>query len=214
VVDEGGVRRPLDGPLLTVLAIEDDARTVRNWQRVLAGQAVLSPCRTLDEAWDRTTSESWRERHWQHVFLDLRLPDGDGEELLDRLSALHPKPAVAVVSGYVDSRRAVAINGRCALYVPKPADPDVLLGMLRILEVHRSGGSAIRDFAAAHHLSEQESRLLLAAIRDATNAEAADELGCSESTVRTYWSRILQKTQCGSARQVIACAFRFATQSR
>jgi DNA-binding NarL/FixJ family response regulator len=193
-----------------VLAVEDDAGVVKNWRRLLTGRAIMSHAPTFDDAWRQTDVGVWAVESHDYVFLDLRLPDGDGEDLLDRLAKLHPRPGVAIVTGFLDARRALSLQGRCGIVVPKPADAEVLVGILALLEKARVGRSIVSDFANVHHLSPQETRLLLAAVRDATNDEASNELGCSPSTVRTYWTRILHKTRCRSSREVVTHLFRFA----
>lgn len=64
--------------------------------------------------------------------------------------------------------------------------------------------SAITAFMNTHHLSPQEARLVRASLRELSNEEIADELGCSPSTVRTYWSRIFQKIGCSERHHVLA----------
>jgi len=193
-----------------LLIIEDDAAVVRNWFHLLGGRFDVASVESFEAAWRATDPESWDADPFHYVLLDLRLPDGNGVDLLDRLNAADPRPSVAVISGFLDAHQALAIHGRCAIAVPKPADREVLLGVLAILEGARSGGSLIASFADAHGLSSQETRLLLAAAREATNEEAADELGCTNATVRSYWRRIFEKTGRRSAREVITQLFRFA----
>jgi DNA-binding NarL/FixJ family response regulator len=54
----------------------------------------------------------------------------------------------------------------------------------------------------------------LAAVRYADNEQAADALGCSSATVRSYWRRIFEKTGHTRARDVMAELFRFALTDR
>jgi len=193
-----------------ILAVEDDERIVKNYERLLAEHATIVRALTFEAAWQKTEVAVWRENPCEHVLLDVRLPDGNGLDLLDRLTALEPRPTVAVVTGYLDSQQALLLHGRCVIAVPKPADRDTLLGVLAVLERARSGHGVVEDFARSYQLSFQETRLLVAAAREATNEEAAGELGCSPSTVRTFWTRIFEKTGRRSARDVIALLFRFA----
>jgi DNA-binding CsgD family transcriptional regulator len=68
----------------------------------------------------------------------------------------------------------------------------------------------IAAFVQAHRLSPQEARLIKAALRELSNEEIASELGCSASTIRTYWSRIFQKVGCSRHHHVFARLARFA----
>ena len=194
-----------------LLVIEDDPHATDNWTRLRASSDIV-PVSTFHAAWRATELDTWRTQPFDYIFLDPHLPDGDGRDLLDRLSALDPRPAVAVLSAFLDAREALAIHGRCVIAVPKPANEDVLLGVAAILEESRTGRSLVDQFAATYGLSPQETRLLAAAARETRNVEAADELGCSHATVRTYWRRIFGKTGRTNAREVIALLFRFALE--
>jgi DNA-binding NarL/FixJ family response regulator len=201
------------GALLRVLVVDDDENLVRQWQRLLKDDAVLTTVSTFAGGWKRTDPQLWRSDPCDYVFLDLRLPDGDGADLLVRIHELEPKPSVAVITGLLDAQRTLALRNRCAIAIPKPADGDVLRGILAILEHDRRGGSAVREFAAACRLSNQETRLLECAVQELTNEQAAQVLGCAHSTVRSYWSRIFEKIGCHSERDVVARLLRHAQES-
>ena len=64
-----------------------------------------------------------------------------------------------------------------------------------------------------YRLSNQETRLLEAAVQELTNEQAAEVLGCAHSTVRSYWSRIFEKIGCHSERDVVARLLRYAQES-
>jgi len=51
---------------------------------------------------------------------------------------------------------------------------------------------------------------MAAAVSELSNKDAATKLGVAEGTVRTYWSRIFDKTGSRSERDVLARLFRFA----
>lgn len=208
----GGTRALQKGPF-RVLVIDDDEALVRQWQRLLKDDAVLVSVPTFEGGWRHTERDVWRADPYQHVFLDLSLPDGDGSNLLPRLYELEPKPSVAVITGLLDAQRTLELRGRCAIAIPKPADGDVLRGILAVLERDRRGGSAVLEFAAAYRLSNQETRLLDAAVQELTNEQAAEVLGCAHSTVRSYWSRIFEKIGCHSERDVVARLLRYAQES-
>jgi DNA-binding NarL/FixJ family response regulator len=207
------VTRRLDGAPFRVLVVDDDEALVRQWQRLLKDEAVLESVPTFERGFRRTDRELWRSEPCDHVFLDLRLPDGDGADLLTRIRELEPRPSVAVITGLLDAQRTLELRNRCAIAIPKPADADVLRGILAILERDRRGGSAVREFAAMYRLSNQESKLLDAAVQELSNEQAAQVLGCAHSTVRSYWSRIFEKIGCHSERDVVARLLRYAQES-
>src|SRR6187431_872265 len=80
-------------------------------------------------------------------------------------------------------------------------------GVLRCLGSERC---SITAFVRKNHLSPQEMRVVEGALRELSNDEIADELGCSSSTVRTYWARIFQKVGCTREHHVLARIARFA----
>jgi two-component system NtrC family response regulator len=196
-----------------VLVVDDDEPLVRQWQRLLKDDASLTLVTTFEAGMRKTERERWQAEPFEYVFLDLHLPDGDGADLLPRIDELEPKPSVAVITGMLDAGRTLALRNRCAIAIPKPADGDVLRGILAVLERDRRGGSAVREFAVLHRLSNQETRLLDAAVQELTNEQAAEVLGCAHSTVRSYWSRIFDKIGCHSERDVVARLLRFAQES-
>ena len=73
--------------------------------------------------------------------------------------------------------------------------------------------SPITVFMQNHRLSPQEMRVVAGALRELSNDEIAQELGCSSSTVRTYWARIFEKVGCSREHHVLARIARFASQS-
>jgi DNA-binding NtrC family response regulator len=70
------------------------------------------------------------------VLLALRLPDGDGLEILPRLAAAHPSVPVVVITAYSSIPSAVeAMRRGAADYLPKPFSKDQLLvSVRRVLE--------------------------------------------------------------------------------
>jgi len=66
------------------------------------------------------------------VLLDLRMPEGDGLEILPKLAAMEDAPAVVILSGFADVRTAVqAMRLGAATVLEKPVDPP---GLREILE--------------------------------------------------------------------------------
>lgn len=73
------------------------------------------------------------------VFLDLRMPQINGEELLDRLSRTHRNSSIFIVSGTEDVSTAVRCIKNGALdYIVKPIDKDRFhTAITKGLEIHR-----------------------------------------------------------------------------
>jgi len=61
------------------------------------------------------------------VFLDVRLPDGNGLERLPVIQAVPSKPEVVIITGYADSdSAAIAIENNAWEYIKKPASIDTI----------------------------------------------------------------------------------------
>src|SRR5262245_18074756 len=82
----GGGTRAASGQPFRVLVVDDDEALVRQWQRLLKEDAVLVPVPTFQGGWQRTERDAWRADPFDHIFLDLSLPDGDGSNLLPRIN--------------------------------------------------------------------------------------------------------------------------------
>ena len=61
------------------------------------------------------------------VVTGLRMPNGDGLELIETLMLLRRKPAIIVVSGRGPDELAVATSKGALVVFSKPVDPDELL---------------------------------------------------------------------------------------
>lgn len=69
-----------------------------------------------------------REREFDLVLCDYRLPDMTGVETLRKIKVINPKAAVVIITGYSDVRTAVeTFKYGASDYVTKPLYPDELL---------------------------------------------------------------------------------------
>jgi len=70
-------------------------------------------------ALDELMAAAHNDKPFEHAVVDLVLKDGDGEDVVRACESLSPRPNIIVLSGNIDSRRALDLSGRC-LYLPKP----------------------------------------------------------------------------------------------
>lgn len=186
--------------------MEDTQLIAEQWGRLLARQGIeFLHAPSLERAQQHIAN--WSNTPCDYVLLDLKLPDGDGADLLNALNALNPRPAIAVITGYLNSDRSLDLHGRCTIAVPKPTEPRTLLGIVEVLEASRQSRPLVEDFAKRYKLSEREREVLFASLRGLNNQETAEELKCDRGTVSTYWNRIFAKTGWRSQRDVIAHLF-------
>jgi DNA-binding NarL/FixJ family response regulator len=141
------------------------------------------------------------------VLLDVRMPDGDGLNVLGRLKLDHPDLAVLMLSTYDNPTyvaRAVALGA--AGYVLKDAPRDVLLDAVRRAaageniwtreELRRVTGALATPRLAANvevPLTQRESEVLRQLALGLTNKEIAQALHISYETVKEHVQHILRK---------------------
>ena len=123
------------------LIIEDEP-VVRNMlsEIFLRRKCSVQTAKTLSEAEASIARESF-----DLIFLDIRLPDGDGTRFLEHLAVLPDRPLVVVMTGYGSIESAVACMRAGAFdYLMKPFSPsqiDVILkkaqSYLQLLQVNR-----------------------------------------------------------------------------
>lgn len=89
--------------------------------------------------------------------MDLRLPDGPGEQVLDAIEYLSwPQPEVFVVTGDYDSSRWLALHKRNCRALPKPVDGATLLDAFGWL---LSEVDPVAAFAPKYRLGPRETAL-------------------------------------------------------
>jgi DNA-binding NarL/FixJ family response regulator len=199
-----------------ILIVDDNDLLVGSWTRSLqrAGYSV-TPAYSLGQA--RAYVERWTELWADFIILDLQLPDGDGASLLPTLDRLSPRPSVAVITAHLDFDRALDLHGRCELCAPKPDSEAAILDVAAKLRTLRGStqdfGAAVEHFAALHKLSRREAALVIYAVTDPTT-DAPAALQCSANTVKTYWTRIFDKTGLRSQREVVHAVWHTFTSPR
>src|SRR6185369_522206 len=73
------------------------------------------------------------------VFLDVRMPDGNGLELLPRLAQTPSRPEIIIMTGFGDPQGAeLAINSGAWDYIEKGSSvKDITLSLVRALEYRK-----------------------------------------------------------------------------
>jgi two-component system nitrate/nitrite response regulator NarL len=131
------------------------------------------------------------------VFLDLRLPDGDGVAAIGAFAELNPALPIIIVSASedpADVRRA--IDHGALGYVPKSASPETMLSAVRLV---MSGGVYVpplmltaqqaRDGAplsTPEPLTPRQTEVLGALARGMSNKQIGLHFGLSEKTVKVH----------------------------
>jgi DNA-binding NtrC family response regulator len=129
--------------------IADDEAAVRTG---LVAMCMAAGHRCVEAATGAQALARAREDLPDVVLLDLRMPDGEGLDVLPALVALPHAPSVVVLTGYVDVRTAVrAMQEGAANVLEKPVDPPTLRrAMERVLDgrLVRAERDRLRDEVA------------------------------------------------------------------
>ncbi|HWU75605.1 MAG TPA: sigma-54 dependent transcriptional regulator [Rhodanobacter sp.] len=129
--------------LQTVLVI-DDERDIRELLTITLGRMDLQveAVGTVTEA-----RRALAENSYDLCFTDMRLPDGNGQEVIELIAETCPDTPVAMITAYGNVDAAVnALKAGAFDFVSKPVDIQMLRGLvrtaLRLAEEKREGGDA------------------------------------------------------------------------
>jgi len=134
------------------LIVDDEQDILDLLERVLAKMEISCfRAATLDEANQQLASNASRIRF---CITDMRLPDGNGIELVKRISTEFPRIPVAMITAYGNIETAVeALQAGAFDFVSKPIELDVLRKL--IANAIRQAGTAERGMT-----EDGESRLI------------------------------------------------------
>ena len=106
-----------------ILVIDDDPVMRDSCLQILSRsgcEVILADCGTKG-------IELYTELEVDVVILDMKLPDGDGFELLRVIREKNPQAAVIIITGYPAVKQAVELmKAGCFDYIPKPFTPNIL----------------------------------------------------------------------------------------
>jgi DNA-binding NarL/FixJ family response regulator len=163
------------------------------------------------------------------VLMDIRMPNLDGVEATRRLTApdaRHPTRVVILTTFDLDDYVFTALRAGASGFLLKDTPPDELIRAVRIV----AGGDALIDPGVTRRLIEEFSQLageatpnppppaldsltdrelevLRAMARGLSNAEIAEELYVSETTVKTHVGRVLMKLHLRDRVQAVVLAY-------
>jgi two-component system response regulator PilR (NtrC family) len=131
--------------LQTVLVI-DDERDIRELLTITLGRMDLQ-VEAVGTVADARRALS--ENSYDLCFTDMRLPDGNGQEIIELIAETCPDTPVAMITAYGNVDAAVnALKAGAFDFVSKPVDIPMLRGLvrtaLRLAEEKREGGGAAK----------------------------------------------------------------------
>ena len=164
------------------------------------------------------------------VLMDLRMPQMDGAEATRQLLRAgrvarrdHDVRIVVLTTFELDNRAADAIRAGASGFLLKTATPAQLQDAVRtvhagnqVLGPNELLGLLNAQFETPHaepevlkRLTARERAVFDAVARGLSNAEIADELFASESTVKTHVGAVLRKLDLRDRVQIVVFAFEY-----
>jgi DNA-binding NarL/FixJ family response regulator len=158
------------------------------------------------------------------VLMDIRMPELDGIEATRAILAEHPKIRVLVLTTFdLDEYVVRAIRAGASGFLLKDAPPSQLVEAIRVvaageallaptvtrrlLERFARGLDDDRPPPALGGLTERELEILHLVAQGLSNAEIAERLVVSETTVKTHVSSVLRKLRLRDRVQAVIAAY-------
>jgi DNA-binding NarL/FixJ family response regulator len=209
--------------VIRVLIVDDDRMVCAHLRTILAATDDLD---VVAEAYDGAEAVESAMRHRPDVvLLDLHMPGVDGLTVLPQLTGLPTAPSVIVLTTFdLDGYVLRAIRAGAAGFLLKDTAPPDLTALVRVavqghtvlspaatrrLMAHTADRveAGERAAAAIAALTGREVEVLALIGTGLSNAQIADRLFLSETTVRSYVSRMLTKLGCTNRTQAGLLAY-------
>ena len=212
------------------VVVADDQRVVRDGLVMLLG--LLDGIEVLGTATDGDDAVAETVRlNPDVVLMDLNMPAGGGVGATERLRELGSEARVVVLTTHADDDSVfAALRAGAKGFLTKDAsheeidaairtvaagaaqfDPSVQLRLVQALEAgqrYAVGGLTASPTVLVDQLTTREVEVLTEIAAGRSNAEIADALFVSESTVKTHVNHLLQKTGMRDRAQLVGFAFR------
>ncbi len=194
---------------IRVLLVDDQQLVRRGFRMVLDAEDGLA---VVGEAGDgREAVEAVRALRPDVVLMDVRMPGMDGIRATELITAMQPGCRVIVLTTFdLDEYAFGGLQAGASGFLLKDARPSELVDAIRA--VHRGDAvvaprvtarlvqlaapalarSRPRDESRLDVLSEREREVFLLMAEGASNAEIAERLFVSESTVKTHVGKVLR----------------------
>jgi len=206
---------------IRVLVADDQSMVRAGFRMLLADEAdieVVAEAADGFEAIEKTT----RFRPTV-VLMDIRMPELDGLEATRRILAADDPPRILILTTFdLDDYVYDALCAGASGFVLKDDPPEQLLSAIRIV----AAGDALLSPAVTKHvidqftrtprrerpkqldqLTERELEVLQLIARGLSNAEIAEQLFISDTTVKTHITHILQKLDLRDRVQAVVLAY-------
>ncbi len=175
-----------------VLLVEDDELLAKRLRSVCEPHARIVHARSAAEARAVLLSDDAVDA----VLLDVRLPDGNGLDVLEAARPSRPDLPVLVVTG-LDS--VAVVNRACQLrcYIARKTEPandfvECVVGFVRDETLRpRLMRREVEQWIQDHDLQRATAKVLRCYMSGGARADLPAALGCTEATVKWHVTRIL-----------------------
>lgn len=120
---------------INILIVEDDAKMSETLRDILSEQGYgITVLGTINLA-----KEELKNRFYNVVLLDLKLPDGTGLELLKEINKINEETIVIIFTGFASLETAItALNEGAFAYIQKPVNmEEVIISIKKALRIQK-----------------------------------------------------------------------------
>ena len=193
---DGADERPI-----RVSIVDDDPFALRMLRSYLDSSPRIEVLSTFTSASD-VLPFLRRMRH-DVLITDMRMPGMNGLELLTRVKKESPDVAVIVLTSFDDDSTMLnALAQHASGFLLKDASSDEVVRA--VIAAHR-GGTTISPISAS---TETEEKVLNLLCNGLSNADIAESLTVSESTVKVHVSHLLKKYGASSRLELVVMVYK------
>jgi DNA-binding NarL/FixJ family response regulator len=206
---------------IRVLVVDDQAMVRAGFRMLLADEPDIEVVAEASNGLEAVTEAA--RCHPHVVLMDIRMPEVDGLEATRRILAADPSSRVLILTTFdLDEYVYRALKAGASGFVLKDDPPEHLIAAVRTV----AGGDAllspsvtrrvIAQFTRVHQqappkavetLTARELEVFRLLARGLSNAEIAEELVVSETTVKTHVARVLMKLDLRDRVQAVVLAY-------
>ena len=205
--------------VIRVLVVDDHAIVRKGVVSLLATEPDIV---VVGEAGNgRVAVEKAAELKPDVVLMDLVMPEMDGLEAIQQITASQPKARILVLTSFAaDDKVFPALKAGALGYLLKDSNPEDLIEAIRQVKngeswLHPAVARKVlnewahpEQTATPEPLTEREMEVLRLLAQGLSNREIAERLVLSEATVRTHVSSLLAKLHLASRTQAALYALR------
>lgn len=169
-----------------ILVVDDDVNITREVKKALEDKNY--DIDTADNG--KTALKLWKKNIYDLVIVDLRIPEIDGRELIDKIKSQEPRTQVIILSGQGKEEDMInGINKHVFRYLPKTIDREDLLKAVKDALLERD--PVIKSLERLADKSPDEP-ILLVGKKSFTPKQLYDEVRKETAIGKQFYEEFLQ----------------------